>query len=237
MLGDVEWVGGVDGVGGVGEAVRSSVCRVLVGGLDLLDHDLLALQQVCLAAAAMGAGLAVLDCRVVAAARLAMCHGLDGLHDKLRALRDRLFICCPAPSVEQQVGNDARDLAQQQRHARNATHAMSARHILDIANNVIDDSQFMQDKNLSTTVDAMQTQSKGTVKSSLRRPLTRHGYLFTTELNLNCTLQCVLAQAWELLLVFDHRGALGAIAIQMDGVKRALGGAQAAADALVGIDD
>ena len=66
--------------------VRSSVCRVLVGGLDLLDHDLLALQQVCLAATAMGAGLAVLDRRVVAAARLAMRHGLDGLHDKLRAL-------------------------------------------------------------------------------------------------------------------------------------------------------
>ena len=39
------------------------------------------------------------------------------------------------------------------------------------------------------------------------------------------------------MLVFDHRGALGAIAIQMDGVKRALGGAQAAANALVGVDD
>ena len=39
------------------------------------------------------------------------------------------------------------------------------------------------------------------------------------------------------MLVFDHRGALGAVAIQMDGVKRALGGAQAAADALVGVDD
>ena len=32
---------------------------------------------------------------------------------------------------------------------------MSARYILDIANNVIDDSQFMQGRNLSTTVDAM----------------------------------------------------------------------------------
>ena len=39
------------------------------------------------------------------------------------------------------------------------------------------------------------------------------------------------------MLVFDHRGALGAVAIQMDGVERALGGAQAAADALVGVDD
>ena len=91
----------------------------------------------------MGAGLAVLDRRVVEAARLAMRHGLDRLHNKLRTLGDGLFICRPAPSVEQQVGNDARDLAQQQRDARNATHAMSARHILDIANNVIDDSQFM----------------------------------------------------------------------------------------------
>lgn len=100
MLGDVEWVGGVDGIGCVEEAVRSSVCRVLVGSLDLFDHYLLALQQIGLAATAMGTGLAVLDRRVVAAARLAMCHGLDGLHDKLRALRDRLFICCPAPSVE-----------------------------------------------------------------------------------------------------------------------------------------
>ena len=100
MLGDVERVGGVDGIGGVGEAVRSSVCRVLVGGLDLFDHDLLALQQVCFTAAAMGASLAVLDRRVVAAARLAMRHGLDRLHDKLRALRDRLFIRRPAPSVE-----------------------------------------------------------------------------------------------------------------------------------------
>ena len=90
--------------------------------------------------------LAVLDRRVVAAARLAMRHGLDGLHDKLRALRDRLFIRRPAPSVEQQVGNDARDLAQQQRHARNATHAIGARHILNIANDVVNDSQFMQDK-------------------------------------------------------------------------------------------
>lgn len=155
MLGDVERVGGVDGIGGVGEAVRSSVCRVLVGGLDLLDHDLLALQQVCFAAAAMGAGLAVLDCRIVAAARLAMRHGLDRFHNKLRTLGDGLFICRPAPSVEQQVGNDARDLAQQQRHARNATHAMSARHILDIADDVIDDSQFMQGEYLSTMVDAM----------------------------------------------------------------------------------
>lgn len=103
----MERVGGVDGIGGVGEAVRSSVCRVLVGGLDLFDHDLLALQQVCLAATAMGTGLAVLDRRVVAATCLAMRHSLDGLHNKLRALRDRLFICCPAPSVEQQVGNDA----------------------------------------------------------------------------------------------------------------------------------
>ena len=83
MLGDVERVGGVDGVGGV---IGNSVCRVLVGGLDLLDHDLLALQQVCLAATAMGAGLAVLDRRIVTAARLAMRHSLDRLHDKLRAL-------------------------------------------------------------------------------------------------------------------------------------------------------
>ena len=111
-----------------------------VGGLDLLDHDLLALQQIGLAATAMGAGLAVLDRRVVAAARLAMRHGLDRLHNKLRALRDRLFICRPAPSIKQQIGNDARDLAQEQRHARNATHAIGARHILDIANDVIDDS-------------------------------------------------------------------------------------------------
>ena len=114
----------------------------------------------------MGTGLAVLDRRVVAATRLAMCHGLDGLHDKLRALRDRLFICCPAPSVEQQVGNDARDLAQQQRHARNATHAMSARHILDIANDVIDDSEL--------------------VHFFLRR--SRYDYLLATELNLDGAL-------------------------------------------------
>ena len=39
------------------------------------------------------------------------------------------------------------------------------------------------------------------------------------------------------MLVFDHGGALGAIAIQMNGVKRTLGCAQAAADALVGVDD
>ena len=39
------------------------------------------------------------------------------------------------------------------------------------------------------------------------------------------------------MLVFDHRGALGAVAIQVDGIERALGGAQAAADALVGVDD
>ena len=100
-LGDVEGVGGVDGVGSVGRTAEGSVCRVLVGDLDLLDHDLLALQQACLAAAAMGAGLAVLDRRVVAAARLSMCHGLDGLHNKLRILGDGLFICRPAPSVEQ----------------------------------------------------------------------------------------------------------------------------------------
>ena len=117
-----------------------------------------------------------------------MRHGLDGLHNKLRALRDGLFICRPAPSVEQQLGNDARDLAQQQRHARNATHAMSARHILNIANDVIHDSQFMQGETLSAEVDSMQTQSKGTTRSSLRRPLTRQGYLFTTKFNLDGTL-------------------------------------------------
>ena len=39
------------------------------------------------------------------------------------------------------------------------------------------------------------------------------------------------------MLVFNHRGALGAIAIKMDGVECALGGAQAAANALVGVDD
>ena len=100
MLGDVEWVGGVDGIGGVGGVIGNSVCRVLVGGLDLFDHDLLALQQIGLAATAMGTGLAVLDCRIVAAARLAMCHGLNGLHDKLCTLGYGLFICRPAPSVE-----------------------------------------------------------------------------------------------------------------------------------------
>lgn len=45
-LGDVEGVGGIDGVGGVdgsGEAVGVGVRRVLVGSLNLLDHDLLAL--------------------------------------------------------------------------------------------------------------------------------------------------------------------------------------------------
>ena len=151
----MERVGGVDGVGGVRRDVGGSVCRVLVGGLDLLDHDLLALEQIGIAATAMGAGLAVLDCRIVAAARLAMRHGLDRLHKKLRTLGDRLFICRPAPSVEQQVGNNARDLAQQQRDARNATHAIGARHVLDIANDVIDDSQFMQGEYLSTMVDAM----------------------------------------------------------------------------------
>ena len=85
----------------------------------------------------------MLDCRIVAAARLAMRHGLDRLHNKLRALRDGLFICRPAPSVEQQVGNDARDLAQQQRDARNATHAIGARHVLDIANDVVNDSELV----------------------------------------------------------------------------------------------
>ena len=139
----MEGVGGVGGVGGIGEAVGGSVCRVLVGGLDLLDHDLLALQQIGLAATAMGAGLAVLDRRVVAAARLAMRHGLDRLHNKLRALRDRLFICRPAPSVKQQIGNDARDLAQEQCHARNATHTIGARHILDIENDVIDNPELV----------------------------------------------------------------------------------------------
>ena len=91
----------------------------------------------------MGAGLAVLDRRVVAAARLAMRHGLDRLHNKLRALRDRLFICRPAPSIKQQIGNDARDLAQEQRHARNATHAIGARHILDITNDVINNPELV----------------------------------------------------------------------------------------------
>ncbi len=37
-----------------------------------------------------------------------------------------------------------------------------------------------------------------------RRPLTRHGYLFTTELDFDCAFQSVLTQAGELLLVFDH---------------------------------
>ena len=63
------------------------------------------------------------------------------------------------------------------------------------------------------------------------------GLLLLPKFDLNRALQSILAQARELLLVFDHRGALRAVAIQMDGVKRALGGAQAAADALVGIDD
>ena len=96
----MEWVGGVDGIGRVGRAVGGSACRILFGGLDLFDHDLLALQQIGLAATAMGTGLAVLDRRVVAATRLAMCHGLNGLHDKLCTLGDGLFICRPAPSVE-----------------------------------------------------------------------------------------------------------------------------------------
>ena len=72
-----------------------------------------------------------------------MRHGVDRLHDKLRALGDWLFICSPAPSVEQQIGNDARDLAQQQRHARDAAHAIGARHILDIANDVVNDSELV----------------------------------------------------------------------------------------------
>ena len=47
----MEGVGGIDGVEDVGRAVGGSVSRFLVGGLNLLNHDLLALQQVCLAAA------------------------------------------------------------------------------------------------------------------------------------------------------------------------------------------
>ena len=39
------------------------------------------------------------------------------------------------------------------------------------------------------------------------------------------------------MLVFDHGGALGAVTIEVDGVEGALGGAQAAADTLVGVDD
>ena len=61
------------------------------------------------------------------------------------------------------------------------------------------------------------------------------GLLLLAELDLDRALECVLAQARQLLLVLDHRGALGAVAIQVDSVKRALGGAQAAADALVGV--
>lgn len=60
---------------------------------------------------------------------------------------------------------------------------MSARHILNIANDVIDDSQFMH--------------------FFFRR--SRYDYLLATELNLDGTLQSILAEAWELLLVFDHR--------------------------------
>ena len=91
----------------------------------------------------MGTGLAVLDRAVVAAARLAVRNGLDRLHDKLRTLRDRLFICRPTPSIKQQIGNDARDLAQQQRHARDVAHAIGARHILNIANDVIHNPELV----------------------------------------------------------------------------------------------
>ena len=62
---------------------------------------------------------------------------------------------------------------------------MSARHVLNIANDVIDDSQFMH--------------------FFFRRSLTRYVLLLLPELNFDGALQSVLAEAWELLLVFDHR--------------------------------
>ena len=66
--------GASEGPSGAASAGSSSGVSIV------LDHDLLALEQIGIATAAMGAGLAVLDCRIVAAARLAMRHGLDGLH-------------------------------------------------------------------------------------------------------------------------------------------------------------
>ena len=77
----------------------------------------------------------------------------------------------------------ARDLAQQQRNARDATHAIGTRHVLNIANDVVNDSEL--------------------VHFFLRR--SRYDYLLATELDFDCAFQSVLAEAGELLLVFDHR--------------------------------
>ena len=55
--------------------------------------------------------------------------------------------------------------------------------------------------------------------------------------DLDLALEGIFCQRGDLLFVLDHVRALGTLARKVNGVKRTLGGAQAATNTLVGVDN
>ena len=114
-----------------------------LAALYLLDIHLPALLEPGLAAAAVGAGLAVFDCRIGLLARVAPGHGRYGLADELRALDYRRFLSVPVPAVDKVVRNDAGDLAELERDGTYPGHIVLPCNRVDLFYYIGDDTQFV----------------------------------------------------------------------------------------------
>ena len=118
--------------------------------LNLLDIDLVTLLQPRVAAAAVGAGLAVLYGRVSALAVIAPGDGRNDLIQELRALNDRLFLGVPVPAVLEIFRHNAGDLTEFERDRLNLGEVVFLGNLLHLLDDISNDTQLVHGGSFQT---------------------------------------------------------------------------------------
>ena len=118
--------------------------------LNLLDIDLVTLLQPRVAAAAVGAGLAVLYGRVSALAVVTPGDGRNDLIQELRALNDRLFLGVPVPAVLEIFRHNAGDLTELERDRLNLGEVVFLGDLLHLLDDISNDTQLVHGGSFQT---------------------------------------------------------------------------------------
>ena len=173
----------------------------------------------------MGTGLAVRDGGVIFAAGVAMGDRRYGFYLQFAAPQHLFFVRRPAPTVLQIVGNDGRHFADGHHDRRDVLHAVLFCRLFDVADDIKDDTQFVHTFTIwSFTIYHLVIYHLPFIWS------------FLTKDNFGTALEHVRQYAVELILGGAHDAGFGVLAVEVDGIEGALGGAYTTTDTAVLID-
>ena len=115
----------------------------LIRDQDFLDFDFVAAEEPGVGAAAVRTGLAVGDGGVILPAAVAVGDRRDGVDAEFAAPEKRFLVSSPTPAIGEVSGDDGGHLADVHHHRRDLLNAVGFGCLLDVADNIEDDSQFV----------------------------------------------------------------------------------------------